>query len=225
MEDTSASAGAGLRQRTSGGPLPGMPFNADAAEARAAIVTVLSSWAGLVAETRRVTPPERTIDELAGFLGRHAHWLAAHVAAADATTEFAALVRQAQRVLGTLASHRVKLGPCPEPSCPGTLNSPAWPAALDSAPSVRCSANPAHLWQGDDLLRLGRTRSPSDPHRPSSPTTTWLTAADIAHLWSISPGSVYRLANERNWRRERRGARVSYHGKDVYDTMRTRHSR
>ncbi len=48
------------RDRTSGGPLPGMPFNTAAADARSAIVGLLRSWAALVIEERGVGAPRDT---------------------------------------------------------------------------------------------------------------------------------------------------------------------
>ncbi|MDX6353781.1 MAG: hypothetical protein QOF98_684, partial [Streptomyces sp.] len=80
----SGSASSGLREHTSGGPLPGMRINEAAVEVRAEILTTLSTWSGLVAEQRSVRAPQRAVGPLACFLLRHLLWLAAHPAVADA---------------------------------------------------------------------------------------------------------------------------------------------
>jgi hypothetical protein len=46
-----------------------------------------------------------------------------------------------------------------------------------------------------------------------------LTADDIAHIWKISLGSIYRLASQRKWRRYRDGGRTYYHARDVTETL------
>jgi hypothetical protein len=48
-----------------------------------------------------------------------------------------------------------------------------------------------------------------------TPTTRWLSAANISHLWSIPTGSVYRLASEQRWRRRSQARRTYYHETDV----------
>ncbi|MBA6437044.1 hypothetical protein H3T12_21670 [Streptomyces sp. GMR22] len=63
-----------------------------------------------------------------------------------------------------------------------------------------------------------------DPNRLGAATTIWLTAADISRLWGMAPGSVYRLANEGNWRRQRRGRKMYYHAGDVQRACDTKRS-
>ncbi len=212
----------GLHERTSGGPLPGMPFNTAAAEARTAIISVLGSWAGLVADAREVTPPSRTVEALATFLSRHVDWLTAHSAAGDVSAEVARLVRNASRVATPTTHRRVPVGSCPEPGCEGTLNAPIRIDTPDSPIEIRCSADPAHNWAEREWTRLSRRMRRSTSATPASATTMWLTAADISRLWGIPPGSVYRLASEQNWRRRRRGGRMYYHDADVQSALHRR---
>ncbi|MFI2242281.1 hypothetical protein [Streptomyces chrestomyceticus] len=212
---------AATRERTSGGPLPGMPFNTTAADIRSAILGVLGSWARLVTEARAVTPPGRTARTLASFLAGHAEWLAAHPAAGDAAAEVAQLVRRAER-LTVPARRLITIGRCPEEGCPGLLRSAVDPEGPHAPSEVRCDADPAHRWTGDRWAQLSRRLRAGDPGRAGGATMTWLTAADISRLWGVALGSVYRLAGEGNWRRRRLGRRTYYHEGDVRQTCEKR---
>ncbi len=46
-----------------------------------------------------------------------------------------------------------------------------------------------------------------------------MTARDIALLWGIAPGSVYRRASEDRWRRRARGGRTYYHEQDIHASL------
>ena len=212
------------RDRTSGGSMPGMPFNAPAAEVRAAILGVLASWSGMVVEDRGVTAPRRTASVLAKFLGKHVDWMAAHVTATEATDEVAQLVRSARRVAYPYPIHRVSIGACVEAGCGGELVAVVHPQEPLLPAEISCDADPRHRWLGHQWMQLSRRMStiPSG----STPTTRWLNAADISHLWSIPAGSVYRLASEQRWRRRRNQARrMFYHEADVQHTFSQRTSR
>ncbi|MCF3104177.1 hypothetical protein IPZ58_21665 [Streptomyces roseoverticillatus] len=52
--------------------------------------------------------------------------------------------------------------------------------------------------------------------------TRWISAADIARLWGIAPGSVYRHASQAQWRRQTRTGRTYYHEADVQRTLESR---
>lgn len=211
------------REKTSGGAMPGLPFNATAAEVRSAILGVLASWSALVAEERRVQPPRRQPGPLAAFLARHIEWLAAHAAAADASHELASVARWAGRVAFRDSFSRVRIGPCVEAACPGELVAFLRPQDPASLAQIVCSAEAGHAWPGDQWLRLGLLMDKTVP----APTggERWLSAADIARLWNIAPGSVYRMASEQRWRRRSTSGRTSYHAVDVGDSMARRVSR
>lgn len=49
-----------------------------------------------------------------------------------------------------------------------------------------------------------------------------LTAGDVAKIWELSVSQVYRLANDRGWRRYRQGRQVFYHPEDVTRAMEER---
>lgn len=243
----------GLRERTSGGPLPGLPFNPAAAEARAAILAVLGSWSGLVAQERRLAPPERSITHLSVFLLRHADWLAAHPAAAEATREVARLVTRARRVAHPEQVRRIGLGGCVEPGCDGTLSATVRTGAPAAYPTVSCDADPRHAWAGHQWTALRRLMpqhaaaargeaaatgtapaTASAPAAATAPATAapatavaerWLTAADIARLWSTPVGTVYRLASEQRWRRRQRAGRTYYSEADAHDCFSRRAER
>lgn len=215
-------APAGLRERTTGGSLPGMPFNAAAAESRTEIAATLASWSGLVAEERGLTAPRRAVPPMAAFLRAHADWLAAHPAAEDATREVARLVRTARRLTRRDTQRRVVIGPCVKTGCPGELT--AHLSGRPSAPpgEIRCGADAGHTWPGHLWTELNRAMRGSVPSALSLPATPspaerWLTAAQISRLWQTPIGTVYRLAGEHEWRRHRRAGRTHYLEADVHD--------
>lgn len=231
-------------ERTSGGPLPGMPFDTRAAEVRSSVLGVLSSWATLVVEERGVTAPRRTVAALAEFLARHADWLSGHRAAAEACEEVARLVRRARRAIDPEPDHRVGIGSCVEPGCPGGLTALLRPERPRLPAEIRCDADPAHRWFGHEWLQLSRRLAPlrassaaaagpesgpeSGTHGRTAPRGSepaghedvrWVTAADVSRLWAIPLGSVYRHASVRKWRRRSRAGRTYYHGADVDRTL------
>jgi hypothetical protein len=204
--------------RTSGGSMPGMPFNASAADVRRAILVLLGSWAGLIAEGRLVPPPERTVTALSAFLRRHVAWLASHDAVTDASAEFDRLVRWALRVAHPADVRRVPIGRCVEAGCPGRLTAVVRPDAPMSEAEIVCATAAEHRWAAHEWTKLGRTMTVTGSLPPER-AVRWLTAPDIARLWQVAPGSVYRLASERRWRRQARRGRTYYHEDDVAEAF------
>ncbi|MFF9024892.1 hypothetical protein [Streptomyces eurythermus] len=238
----------GPREYTTGGGLPGLPFNTAASDARRETLMVLGSWAALTAQARRLARPDRTVEALTAFLIRHAAWLSAHTAAGDASRELSRVTRRAARVADPAGQRRlVTVGACPEPGCTGKLQSLIRPHTIESAPVIRCRAEPAHHWTGEELMLLRRlmaakagaahraprdsTMSPviraggSDTAEGTPARIVWLTASDITRLWATPPGSVYRLASQRKWRRRSQGGRTYYHEADVVRALSEGHPR
>ncbi|MFD5056798.1 hypothetical protein [Streptomyces tendae] len=233
------------REKTSGGPLPGMPFNARAADARTSILGVLASWATLVVEERGLAGPRRSVGPLAQFLARHGDWLAAHGAAGEVSAEVARLVRRARGVIDPVPSRRVHIGDCVEPGCSGALTAFVRPERPQVPAEITCDAQTSHSWFGHEWLQLSRRIGASEarpapsscgagtaqdasvaPPETRQPVPTdgdqevrWVTAADISSLWGIPTGSVYRHASMRKWRRRSTSGRTYYHGIDVYETL------
>jgi hypothetical protein len=205
------------RPRVSGGARPVMPVNTAAMEARAAILAVLGSWAGAVADERRIGAPSREAARLAGFLGRHLDWLAAHPAAGDFSAEVARLVRRASRVVDPEVRRHVPIGSCVEDGCAGSLTAVVRADRPGSPTTIACDHDPEHRWPGHEWLRLGRLLDDAGPAAPGSGAepVCWMTAADIGRLWSMPVGSVYRHASESGWRRRVSSGRTRYHGDDV----------
>ena len=217
-------AGSGQsRDRTSGGPMPGIPFNTTAADVRDAILGVLASWSGLVVKERQVTAPPRTVSALADFLGKHVDWLAAHVAATEFTDEVLRLARSARLVAYPSPIRRVPVGACVETGCTGELVALVHPQEQLLPPEISCNADSSHSWRAHQWMQLSR-RIRAAPSVTTS-TTRWLSARDISCLWFIPQGSVYRLASEQRWRRRSQAGRTHYHEADVTRTLYRREPR
>ncbi|MFF8608941.1 hypothetical protein ACF06X_23705 [Streptomyces sp. NPDC015346] len=148
----------GLRERTTGGALPGLPFNGAAAEVRSRMRAVLGSWGGLVAQQRSLPVPPRTVAALAGFLLRNADWLAAHPAAGAVSAEIAALVRDGHRIAYPDERRRIRLGACAEPGCTGKLTVSVSVGTRGPAgtPEIRCDADADHVWPSERWSALHR---------------------------------------------------------------------
>lgn len=58
----------------------------------------------------------------------------------------------------------------------------------------------------------------------SRPSDDWWAPAELARIYRVPVGTIYRWASEDRWRRVRRGRAVRYHGADAqnsYDQRRT----
>jgi hypothetical protein len=170
-----------------------------------------------VAEERRLTPPQRTVGDLTRFLLGNLSWLAAHPAAPELSREVTETARIARRVADPQPLHRVPVGDCVEPGCRGSLAALVRSGGDRLSGEVVCSADDAHRWSTQDWARLGsRIRpTPEDERR-------WLGATEIAQLWRVSTGSVYRMASEHRWTRCSRGGHVYYSTDDVNRTFAAR---
>lgn len=217
--DASGGGASQLRAKVSGG-LPGLPFNARAAETRTEILDVLESWSAMVADERRVSPPRRGVVDLAEFLRRHVDWLTAHPAAAEATEEVARLVRSARQVVDPVRMRRVPIGTCVEKGCGGQLHA-VMSLNESSAPArISCDVDSRHSWSEHQWYELSRQLAWESPGSGSGPRPArWLSATDISRLWRIPCASVYRFASEQDWRRHRQAGRTYYHAGDVQDTL------
>ncbi|GAA2128233.1 hypothetical protein GCM10009802_35390 [Streptomyces synnematoformans] len=131
-------------------------MNTAAAEVRAAIRTVLASWAGLVAEERRLRSPARDVPALARFLYRHVEWLARHPAAGDLAEEIHELSRRARGVADPDSVRRVHLGGCPDVGCDGTLVAQLRTPGDPLASEIVCTVSAAHTWPVTWWPRLAR---------------------------------------------------------------------
>ncbi|MGW1790630.1 hypothetical protein ACWCOY_23010 [Streptomyces tubercidicus] len=217
----------GLRERTTGGSLPGLPFNGAALEVRTQMLATLGSWSGLVAQQRGLPAPGRTVAATTAFLLRNASWLASHPAAAEATEEIAKLVRDGGRVARPDGRRNVRVGPCAEPNCPGTLSLTLRERTGAGEPEIRCDADPAHSWASHRWGELNRSMEAGAAAQGAvAPAVErWLTAADISLLQRVPVGSVYRMASEQRWRRRQRAGRTYYSENDVREYFGSRSGR
>lgn len=213
-------------ERVASGSLPGMPFNGAAADIRTAILSVLSSWSGLVAGERGQPAPRRSVLPLVEFLVLNADWLAAHSAAREITAEIAGLVRTARRVARPQEHRRLRVGRCVQPGCNGELLIPVQKRDQRSSAPICCDADHSHVWTSDQWTRLSRLMRESKPAVVSGThRENWLTASDISRLWGTPIGTVYRLASQQQWRRQSRSGRILYAEADVHDCFNRRATR
>lgn len=130
--------------------------NPAAIEVRGTIRAVLAAWCRLIAEERGVEPPRDEVADMGEYVARHAHWLAAHPAAGDASAEMRELAARAHRIAYPDGTRVVAVGPCPHDGCGGTIR--AVLRASDSLlPSrIVCDANADHVWPASEWITLGR---------------------------------------------------------------------
>ncbi|MFB6889269.1 hypothetical protein ACFCX4_08145 [Kitasatospora sp. NPDC056327] len=207
------------RDRVSGGALPGMPFNTAVAEVRSLILGMLRAWSGLVVGQRFCAAPRGTAAGTAEFLLRHAGWLAAHEAAGELSREVALAERRARRVIDPDRRSRVRVGACREADCAGTLTAEVPADRPRRAVEVACDADPAHRWSAQEWMWSGQAAPTGRPAQSGAQSgqaaVQWLGVQDVALLWGIAAGSVYRYASQHGWRRRTDGGRVSYCAADV----------
>lgn len=140
-------------ERIRGGLPQGVSLSEEVVDARAEMLAVVSSWAGLVADERPVpVRPRRDMSELCDFLLAHLDWLAGHPAAGEAATELARITEVAGSVTESRSATRVTLGRCAEPNCSGMVY--ATVGAASTPGRVSCDFD--HLWRPNEWLLLGR---------------------------------------------------------------------
>jgi hypothetical protein len=200
-------------ERVRGRGQPGIPLNLRAVDARTKIHGTLAAWADLVVHGRNTTPPARTVPALAGFLGRHVDWLAAHPAAGDAAAEIGDLMGAGGHATRAPARH-IRVGPCIDSRCSGTLAALFHDHAGRTPSAIVCDADNAHAWPPERWHTLRRLLHPGGPTAAGG-----VTAADISATWSIPANTVYGLARVHQWRRHRRSQRVYYNTDDVARTL------
>ncbi|WP_211763440.1 helix-turn-helix domain-containing protein [Kutzneria sp. CA-103260] len=187
-----------------------MPFNATAADARSTIEDVLASWAALIVEEQGIQGPRRDVSGLVSFLAANLPWLSEHPAAAEAAEEIAALRRAARQVIDPMRMRVIPLGPCAKDGCIGMVRALVHPDRASHRTEIRCSEDEQHRWSSEMWLQLARA---------NTSTAHWYGASEIAQLWQVSTGTVYRLASQRKWRRIKIDGRALYHHADVHESM------
>ncbi|HEY9411065.1 MAG TPA: hypothetical protein VIP77_15910 [Jiangellaceae bacterium] len=163
----------GLGEKVSSSKDPNITLNDAAADARIAIRATLVSWCRMVSEERGISLPPDNMRAIGAYLAKHAEWLAAHPAAAEAVAELHDLAHgEARRIAYPGGGRRFPIelpdgmyATCPEKTaqdeqealepCPGTL----WTILRrDSSllPSeVVCNHDETHRWPTSRWLKLG----------------------------------------------------------------------
>jgi len=139
-------------ERVRGGSPGGVSLDDAVVAARSDMLTVASSWAGLIVSERPVARcPRRRIRELSRFLLTHLRWLAGHAAIDDAVTEIAGVVAAAREAIEPRLG-RLELGPCDHAGCGAAIYATI---GAGSAPAgVRCERG--HVWRPHEWLLLDR---------------------------------------------------------------------
>lgn len=103
---------------TSGRSRQGIKLNEAALQARADMLPVLASWAGVIISERGVAGPrQREARPLTAFLRLHLDWLAAHPAAAECAGEIRRVANIARSAIRPMPVVQRDLGPCPMSDC------------------------------------------------------------------------------------------------------------
>lgn len=143
-------------EKTSGTKDPGLLLNDRAVEIRTEIRHVLVSWSLLITEERGIQPPPDDTRSIGAFITRHAQWLAAHPAAADASNELRDLTRRAWGVAYPSGSRVFEVSHCPEPGCSGTIKAIVRRTDSLLPSSLVCDLDEEHQWPANEWLTLGR---------------------------------------------------------------------
>ncbi|WP_460624860.1 hypothetical protein [Kitasatospora kifunensis] len=222
LEEVLVPPTAAVTRTSGGGARLGIPLNGRAVDARREILGTLATWAELVVEGKRLTRPRRTVPALAAFLQCHAHWLAAHPAAREAAAELETLLNSARRTAAAPMARRIPVGRCVVEGCGGGLTAVLGQERNAPASSVECDRDETHRWPPQRWLELcGEERhAPGGPaQNAAAQIPAGLTAAQIAHTWKISTGTVYWLASTHGWQRSRHGREVRYRQQDVLRSL------
>jgi hypothetical protein len=146
----------GVREKVSGSQTPHSPLNEAAVEARTRIQSVLTSWARLVIDERRLTARRGEVADVTRFLAVHLDWLASRPVAADVVAEIDELVARALSVIDAGSTvRRIEIGDCIEPGCGGTLVARVQVRG-GGPPEVGCDAG-EHVWWPHQWLLLQRS--------------------------------------------------------------------
>lgn len=128
-------------------------LDVSALDARLNILTVLESWAGMVAEKLETAAPPRSVPQLAHFLTRHLPWLAAQPPAADFVNEIHGLVGELRQVIDPEPAERhTLLRKCVVDNCNGTISAAPKSGTAAGAGSLKCSSG--HSWEMREWLVL-----------------------------------------------------------------------
>jgi hypothetical protein len=127
-------------------PTATLPVRNQVVQARARVLSTLSSWSALVADERGVTAPRREVREMVVFLHRHLTWLMRHPAVRDLVAEVDEAVHQARRCLQSGQSRQVQVGTCRKPDCSGTLVAHMRSSGSGLPSEIRCVSDPTHRW-------------------------------------------------------------------------------
>lgn len=171
---------AALPERIRGGRDNDLPLRESALEARLQLQSVLASWADLVVDERSLLArPERTIQNLAHFIGNHLIWLAGHFAGADFADELDEAVLAGQRAVDFVAANvKRNTRQCPVAECTGTLSVQLDGNDSAGRPEILCTAG--HRLSVDESVVLEqRGRTADRPARPPRTVTTQVAALTI----------------------------------------------
>jgi hypothetical protein len=110
-------------ERVTGGLPGGITLREPVMTARSDVITVLASWATMVADEQRLEGRRRRrlqgqdAASLVAFLQRHLDWLAAHPAVGDFASEVASLVSALRGVLDPDTTANLTVSSCDRPGC------------------------------------------------------------------------------------------------------------
>jgi hypothetical protein len=171
-----------------------IPLHPAAADLRMHMRVKMAGWIPIVTDQRGLTTPridavdgsQRAMDQIAAWLLPHHDWLL-YTDPEGYAADLGDLHSAAWGIAYPSGRSRREFAPCPTEDCGGTLC--AWLAPGDLLPkALACDTCGAEVAPSKWLT--GRTA-----HQP------WLTAVELAALWTVPVGTVWRWASLDNWER------------------------
>jgi hypothetical protein len=182
-------------EKVTGSKTPDRTINEAAADARQHLRQVLAQLAGVVVADRGFNPPATgEIHAVAQLLLPNADWVVHQEDAAHWYERIQQARDRAWSVAFPSGRRRFEVAPCDQHGCDGTLIINLTPAQDLLPSSVYCDTCDK-TWMVGELLTGGLK------------VGQWPTANDLAGMWRMPIGTVYRWAHEDRWRRTEPGLR------------------
>jgi hypothetical protein len=198
----------------------------DLLDTRSAARNVISSWARLVADERRVTPVRKTPWDITCavlFLDAHLDWLLAHQAA----TEFVDEISDLMAAVGIQCEHgalpRMPTYTCVVAGCEAKLRAALRRCGEHLAAEIRCGNG--HAWTADQWLRLKRAMERREAPEPAPPSRSTVSTKAAALALGVPEGTIRQWARRGKLTRYGTGWHAEYDLRELCELAENREQR